>query len=383
MSDAVPIGKPSTGGAAALGSVTRPLRPLVVEDQEVDYEFVLIMLRKHGFSIQSRRVETRAAMRQALAEAEWDIVISDHNLPEFSSMGALETLKESGLELPFVIVSGEIGEDVAVAAMRAGVDDYLIKDRLARLGAAVESAIERSSARRKRQAAEDELRLSEGRLAALSSHLETVKEKERGEVARALHDEIGNALAAIHFQLATVVKGLPAGATEAQTAAAAIRDTVNRGIATLQRMMMNLRPSILDAGLVAALQWLTRDTGRRASLAATFSGNRDEIEAPAEMSTAAFRVCQEALNNVVLHAKATAVHVELFADNDNLTLEVRDNGIGMIDPEPGSKVGFGVFGMRARARSLGGWLEVSSTAHGTSVMLSLPLRIIQATLDRK
>ncbi len=362
----------------------RPLRALVVEDQEVDYEFILIMLRKHGFALQQvRRVDTRDAMRQALAEEQWDIVISDHNLPAFSSMGALQTLEASGLELPFVIVSGEIGEDAAVAAMRAGVDDYLIKDRLARLGAAVDAAIERSSARRARREAQDELRSSERRLADLSSHLETVKEKERGEVARALHDEIGNALAAIHFQLATVAKALPGQARDAQAAAAAIRETVDRAITTLQRMMMNLRPSILDAGLVGSLQWLTRDMGRRASLAATFASNRDEIEAPAEIATAAFRVAQEALANVSKHAGATRVHVELFADADNLTLEVRDDGRGFAESDAGRKSGFGLLSMRARARSLGGWFEVSSSPQGTSIMLSLPLRIGKATLERK
>jgi signal transduction histidine kinase len=290
-------------------------------------------------------------------------------------MGALETLRSTTLDLPFIIVSGEIGEDVAVAAMRAGVDDYLLKDRLARLGPAIEVAIERGAARRARRYAEDELRISEARLAALTSHLETLKERERSQVARDLHDEIGNALATVHFEVAGLVRRNNRD-TESTKSLTTIRETVDRAVATMQRMMLNLRPSILDAGLVAALEWLVRECGRRADVKVSFTSNREDIDVAAEVSTAAFRICQEALNNALRHANATELQVELFSDNQNFTLEVRDNGQGFSKEEMNKDGAFGILGMQARARSLGGWIETSSSAHGTSIMLSLPLRTV-------
>lgn len=354
----------------------RPLRVLVVEDSEIDYEFLLIMLRRHGLNVHPRRVETRAAMSAALVEDDWDLVISDHNLPQFSSIGALETLRESGLDLPFIIVSGEIGEDAAVAAMRAGVDDYLLKDRLARLGPAIDAALERASMRNERKDSEETLRSSEARLSALTAHLENIKEKERATIARDLHDDIGGALAAIGFELTALGKRVADDPASVRSITQ-MREQLERALGTMQRMMMSLRPSILDAGLVAALEWLTRDFGRRTGIKAAFSSNREEIDVSSEISTAAFRICQESLTNVLRHAEASSVRIELFVDAKNLTIEIRDNGRG-IGPDDLAKIGvFGVVGMRERARGLGGWLELDSSKEGASVMLSLPNRNVR------
>ncbi len=365
--------------AAAVSPSTarvHPLRILVVEDSEIDYEFLLIMLRRHGLNVHTRRVETREAMVAALSEDDWDLVISDHNLPQFSSIGALETLRESGLDLPFIIVSGEIGEDAAVAAMRAGVDDYLLKDRLARLGPAIDAALERAAMRHERRDSEASLRSSEARLSALTAHLENIKEKERASIARDLHDDIGGALAAIGFELTALSKRVGTDDTNARSINQ-MREQLERALGAMQRMMMSLRPSILDAGLVAALEWLTRDFGRRTGIKTTFSTNREEIDASSEISTAAFRICQESLTNVLRHADASTVRIELFADAKNLTIEIRDNGRGVSHADF-TKIGvFGIVGMRERARSLGGWLEIDTSADGTSVMLSLPTRNIR------
>jgi len=154
-------------------------------------------------------------------------------------------------------------------------------------------------------------------------------------------------------------------------------EQLERALGAMQRMMMSLRPSILDAGLVAALEWLTRDFGRRTGIKTTFSTNREEIDASSEISTAAFRICQESLTNVLRHADASTVRIELFADAKNLTIEIRDNGRGVSHADF-TKIGvFGIVGMRERARSLGGWLEIDTSADGTSVMLSLPTRNIR------
>src|SRR4051794_27361393 len=101
-----------------------PLRVLLVEDSEDDCALLLRALRRGGYEPEYTRVDTAEAMRTALTAAPWDVVISDHRMPQFSAPAALTLLQESGLELPFLIVSGTIGEEIAVEAMRAGAHDF-------------------------------------------------------------------------------------------------------------------------------------------------------------------------------------------------------------------------------------------------------------------
>src|SRR6266852_1399840 len=109
-----------------------PLQVLIVEDCEDDAELLLHELRRGGYDPVFERVETSQAMGTALARQDWDIVLADYSLPRFSGLAALRLVQERGLDLPFIIVSGAIGEDTAVAAMRAGAHDYLLKGKLAR-----------------------------------------------------------------------------------------------------------------------------------------------------------------------------------------------------------------------------------------------------------
>lgn len=130
------------------------LRILLVEDSEDDALLVIRALRKAGFEPAFERVDTRETMERALASGAWDAVIADHAMPRFSGMAALELVRMHDPDLPFVIVSGVIGEEAAVAAMKAGAHDYLRKDNLAHLGAAVERELREARTRRARRDAE-------------------------------------------------------------------------------------------------------------------------------------------------------------------------------------------------------------------------------------
>lgn len=138
-----------------------PLRVLIVEDSEFDAAMLVNVLRQSGYDPQSRRVETREEMVDALGTQAWDIVLSDYNMPRFSMQEALEVLRQSHLDLPFIIVSGGIGEDIAVAAMKAGAHDYLMKGNLARLVPAVSRELREAQSRAARREAESALRESE------------------------------------------------------------------------------------------------------------------------------------------------------------------------------------------------------------------------------
>jgi two-component system sensor histidine kinase UhpB len=139
-----------------------PLRVLLVEDYEDDALLLLRELRRGGYDPVYERVDTEEAMEAALEEREWDLVIADHSMPAFSSSAALELLRGKGFtDLPFIIVSGQIGEQVAVEAMKAGAQDYLMKDNLARLNTAIERELREAEVHRERRRAEEERLLAE------------------------------------------------------------------------------------------------------------------------------------------------------------------------------------------------------------------------------
>jgi PAS domain S-box-containing protein len=138
--------------------VKLPLRVLIAEDSPADAELILRELRRAGYEPAWERVDTEAAYLARL-RPDLDLILSDYDMPQFSGPRALELLQECGLEIPFIIISGTIGEETAVAMMQARATDYLLKDRLARLGTAVSQALEQSRLRRERRGREDELRL--------------------------------------------------------------------------------------------------------------------------------------------------------------------------------------------------------------------------------
>ncbi len=137
------------------------LRVLLIEDLEFDAALLVNLLRQGGYEVTWKRVDTAGGMREALATQSWDLVISDHEMPQFNAPAALRLLQETGLDLPFLIVSGGIGEATAVAAMKAGAHDYLIKGQLGRLIPAVERELREAANRAARREAEHNLRESE------------------------------------------------------------------------------------------------------------------------------------------------------------------------------------------------------------------------------
>src|SRR5258706_2173510 len=137
----------------------RPLRVLLIEDSEDDADLVITALSSAGWQVSSRRVADARALHAALVDEDWDVVLSDHMLPGLDSFVALAVVRESGRDLPFILVSGTIGEERAAEMMRAGAHDYVMKGNLVRLGPAVERELREADVRRERHRAQ--LRLEE------------------------------------------------------------------------------------------------------------------------------------------------------------------------------------------------------------------------------
>src|SRR5215510_8041795 len=136
----------------------KPLRVLIIEDSEDDTLLLLRALRRRGYDVEFERVDKASEMQLALNQKSWDLILSDYSMPEFDAPSALGLLKNSGLDIPFIIISGTIGEESAVAALKAGANDFLVKGKFSRLGPAIERELREAESRRERRRAEEQLR---------------------------------------------------------------------------------------------------------------------------------------------------------------------------------------------------------------------------------
>ncbi len=225
-----------------------------------------------------------------------------------------------------------------------------------------------------RRKVEDALRRSRQELRALASHLESVREQERTDIAREIHDELGQALTALKMDVHWVGQRVGDAQPAVGPKVTAMSKMVDATIHAVRRISSQLRPKLLDdLGLSAAIEWQAREFERRSGVACGIRSEPDDIVLDPARSTALFRICQETLTNVARHAGASRVDVVLRECEGDLEMRIADDGKG-IDPEQVSDGrSLGIVGMRERVRSLGGRLEISGDpGRGTVVHVTLP-----------
>lgn len=479
----------------------KPLHVLLVEDSNLDAQLIQEELRHHDFELQCERVETEPGFRSQLAAASWDVIIADYRLPRFSAIEALRIVQETRLDVPFIIVSGTIGEDVAVAAMKAGAHDYVMKGKLARLIPAVERELRDAEVRHARVQAEEDLRfqahlidavgqaivatnaggkvtywnrpaevlygwtaeealgrdlkalvlpdgpaahsmvwaeLRKGRswfgetkvrrrdstaltalvtsspvfdasgkiagviqvatdvterkqaelqladsreqLRALAAKLQSVREEERKELSRDIHDELGQVLTGLKMELAWMRSRLSASGPIPHQALldkiSLLGSQIDSSADRIRKLCAELRPGILDdLGLVAAIEWQAREFYKRTGIECRLRSQAADPPLGPDQNTAVFRIFQEILTNVARHAKASRVTVNLTQSQTVLLLEARDNGRGIRPEDLTAAKSLGLLGMRERAMALGGSIEFSGRpGAGTKVELRVPFK---------
>jgi len=353
-----------------------PLRLLVVDESELDFELLVATLERERFAVSARRVSDRAGLRRALADTPWDVVISDYRLADFSAGEVLAIVRAEERVLPFIVVSESIGEENAAAAIRDGADDYLVKGRLARLAPALLNALSAAQQRRARLENARALADSERRLHELLAHRDAVVEETRAALAREIHDEIGGTLSALHFDLAWIARN---GDARSANRASLAMDTLARVMQCAQRIQRDLRPPVLDDGLIEALRWQIDEFRRRTGLHVEFDSNVDPLPLTGEAAMTVFRTLQESLTNIAKHARASLVCVDLVVRDGQLSLEIADDGVGIGSQDLGKPASFGLRGLAERARRVEGWIDVAPGARGgTCVLLSMPMPAVQA-----
>jgi len=351
---------------------TRPLRILHLEDSAVDHALVQLALNKSGEHCELVRVETLEEFGRLVRTIHFDVILADYRLPGFTALDAWKSLQQQSHHPPFILLSGAIGEPAAVSAIKMGMSDYLAKDDLSRLAQTIRRAMEVHSIRRAKEIADIELALSERRLADFAEHLQMTMEQERAAIAREIHDDIGGALAAVRFDLSWI--GRHTADPKILDHVTAATEMLQHALEASQRIMMNLRPAILDQGLVAAVQWLAGGFSKRTGIETTVNALPEIGTLSKAVQLVAYRTAQEALTNIAKYADCDQVTVDLSDAGNVLTLEVKDNGKGISQTELNKPKAFGIRGLRERAKTVGGWLDVSSNGNtGTSIILSVPL----------
>jgi signal transduction histidine kinase len=348
------------------------IRLLHLEDSALDHDIARQALRRAGLACEMQRVESLEAFSAALRQGRFDAILADYRLPGFTALDAWQALQDVPQPPPFILLSGAIGETAAVDAIKLGMSDYLLKDDLGKLAHVIQRAIEVQQAKRERERAVEELAASEQRLARFAEHLQMSIEQERAAIAREIHDDIGGSLAAVQFDLSWIGRHHRDADTQAHVQAAT--GMLQHAVGASQRIMMNLRPAILDQGLEAAVEWLAREFERRTGTPTQVRTALRRREFDKAVQLTAYRTAQEALTNISKHARCSEVRLDISDAEGVLTLEITDNGRGIAAPERNKPKAFGLKGLQERARTAGGWLDISSReGQGTSITLSIPL----------
>jgi signal transduction histidine kinase len=343
----------------------KPLRVLIVEDFENDAILLLRQLRRDGYDPSYERLDTIDALDAALSNQSWDVVLSDYMLPRLTGLDTLNLLKKKKLDIPCIIVSGRITEETAVEAMRAGARDYIMKDNLKRLGLAIERELEEVAVRRERNLAEERTR-------ALSSRLLNVQEEERRNIARELHDEIGQSLTGLKM---LVTQASRSRSGNVNTILNETQDLLTELIRQVREMSLKLRPSMLDdLGLLPTLLWHFDRYTKQTNVQVSFEHSGLENNLEPDVKTAVYRIIQEALTNVARYSGMSEVSVQILADDGLMHLKIEDQGRGFDMAEIVSKASTGIGGMQERVQLLGGTFVIKTRpGEGTFLDIHIPL----------
>lgn len=354
----------------------REIHILMLEDDSADAELTKFALRKGGLNFSLERVDSKNDYIRELDDNPPALILSDYSLPGFNGNDALEIAMEKCPETPFIFVTGTMGEEVAIQTLKSGATDYVLKTRLSRLMPAVQRALREAEERSQHRRAEEQLRESHERLRALSVYLQTVREEERTRIAREVHDELGQALTSCKLDLSWIANKLPSDLKPLLDKTRSLTAHIDSTIQTVRRISSELRPGVLDhLGLVAAIEWQANEFQNRTGIKCDLRARVREPLPNQDLSTTFFRIFQETLTNVIRHAGATHVAVDLKEAEGRITLEVKDNGRGIAREDISTTKSMGLLGMRERAALLGGVFRIGSLpgGKGTRVRVSIPL----------
>ena len=361
---------------------------LIVDDDRASLMAMEEVLRSLGARLVMAS-SGEEALRKVLEE-DFAAILMDVRMPGIDGFTTAKLIRERSRSrhTPIIFLTAAQEDFTMFRGYEAGAVDFIVKpvipevlrSKLAVFVGLHDMNRMLSAELAERSLTEQRLRASEENLRALAGHLQSVREEERIHIAREIHDELGQALTGLKFDINALAKA----ASNAEDPAIADKTSglcqqIDRIINSVRRIASGLRPEVLDEiGLAAAIEWQAREFQRRTGIRCLVEiapGFRDPDK---ERSTALFRIFQELLTNVARHANATRVSVHLADTDDSLVLKVEDNGRGIQEQEIESPRSLGFLGLRERVLAFGGSIDVKGQeGRGTTVSVDIPLLVHQ------
>lgn len=222
--------------------------------------------------------------------------------------------------------------------------------------------------------AKHEIEKSRRELVELTAHMQKIKEQERSAIAREIHDDLGGNLTAIKMGLSSIINKLSKGQDVTIEQAQGLESILDSTFEAVHRISSDLRPNVLDLGIVAALEWQAKEFEKQLGITCKFTCNQSEISVTTDQGITLFRIFQESMSNIAKHAKATHVSVDLSAFAHDIILTINDNGVGIKSSDTLKSNSFGLRGMRERVTALHGTFAVQqSNKQGTVITIKLPV----------
>ncbi len=351
---------------------------LFLEDSPDDVELMEHELTDAGMQFTSRRVDNKNLFIKEVIDFRPDIILADYSLSMFNGMQAFRMLKQENIVVPFILVTGVLSEKLALDCLKEGVDDFILKSSFKRLHAAIISAIRKKEMEEEKDRMASELKKSHEELRLLVNRHQISIEEERMNIARDLHDELGQVLTALKIDIAMLRKKLTSGKRLSEQVIneefAAISKTVDKISMSAKEISAGLRPEALDdLGILDAIQWQAVEFEKRNKISCQLYLPNEPLEVTKELSIALFRIVQEALTNVARHSLATLVQIYLDSRDNVLFLEILDNGKGIEDEKIKSSKSLGIIGLRERVMLMHGHFFIGKAkGGGTKVSIMIP-----------
>ena len=352
------------------------LRVLLIEDNPVDARVIEWCLKDlEGVQIQLDQARRLAEGLATLSSENFDAILLDLCLPESMGLDTLHEVRRRHPGVPIVVITGLGSAEVAVDALKAGADDYLVKGRLD--GRQLVRAIQYARERVARRKAERNLQASNQALRMMACELTIAEQRERRRFAGVLHEHLQQSLVAAQLKIEALRK--QAGSSGLCQLAKEAEDLLHQCVHQSRSLVRELSPlALYDAGLAAGLEWLARQMKENYALVVDIQADHS-VQVEDDLSMLLFHAAREVLLNVVEHARVHAAQLVMRRTNGQyLQLQVTDAGVGF-DPSaseiPQAGQGLSLFTLRQHLTLLGGNLEVSSArGEGTRVLIKSPLR---------
>lgn len=351
-------------------------RIVIIEDSIEDFDLILYQLKKDGLSCECRRVQTKEELRLECNSFCPDIILSDYNLPMFDAMKALALVRsEYCADIPFIVITGVLGDEKAVETLKQGATDYVLKDSLWKLVPAIKRAIEEHTKKKEKLKADEELLIYQEKLKKLTVHIEKLKDEERKAIARQLHDEIGQALTVLMMNTEIIDYKLPPGNPEIKNKLDAMKQLITHTVKIVQKITSDLRPPILDDfGIGAAIDWKIKSYSAISNIKFTVRVSPDDLTLNNDISTVLYHIFLELMTNIFRHSGATAVAVSLTKNENTAVFEISDNGKGITEEAIIAPQSFGIAGIKERVSAFGGTVEFKGIPMtGTTVKINFLL----------